>query len=165
MDDEIFEKFYNSSLRFLSYRPRSEKEVRDNLRKKVAKVVEVEDVEKAIDGIITRLKEHKFIDDKEFAQWFVRSRNLTRPKAARIIKMELKQKGINQEIMEKAMNDKGLMINDLESAKKLLSKKLDKYKGFEKREIYKKLGGFLARRGFDWDTIKKSIDETFEKVV
>lgn len=152
MEEVLFDKFFNGSLRFLSYRPRSEKEVRDNLVKKKAPV-------EIIETIIERLKEHKFIDDKEFASWFVEQRTAAKPKAARIIKMELKQKGISEEIID----DLPLVIDDLVNAKKLLDKKFARYKDLERDEIYKKLGSFLARRGFDWDTIKKAIDETFTK--
>ena len=152
MDEFLFDKFFNSSLRFLSYRSRSEKEVRDNLLKKKAP-------QEIIESVITKLKEHKFLNDKEFAEWFIKSRTASRPKAARIIKMELKKKGISQEIID----DLPSTIDDLDSAKKLIEKKFEKYKSLEKKEVYNKLGGFLARRGFDWDTIKKAIDEEITK--
>ncbi len=153
MGELYFDKFFNSSLKFLSYRPRSEKEVRDSLTKKKAST-------EIIEQIIDRLKEHKFLNDLEFAQWFVRSRNLVKPKAGRVIKMELKQKGIASEFLENLETG-----DELANAKKLLDKKLARYKNLDRDEIYKKLGSFLARRGFDWDTIKKAIDESFGKVV
>lgn len=156
MDD--FEKYLNKSLRFLSFRPRSEKEIRDNLLRKKAP-------HEVIERIVSSLKEHKFLNDDDFAKWFIDQRLRFRPKGMRIIKMELKQKGISQEIIDDAISklptdDEGSPINnDSESAKKLVEKRLPRYKDLEKREIYNKLGSFLARRGFDWDTIKKSIDE------
>ncbi|MEX2007262.1 MAG: regulatory protein RecX [Candidatus Levyibacteriota bacterium] len=147
MEIDSFEKYWNSSLKFLSYRPRSEKEVRDNLLKKKA-------TQEVIEAVIKRLKGHKFINDEEFASWFVRSRIGVKPKAARIIKMELKQKGISEETIDNLQ----FTIDDLENAKKLLEKKVERYKNLERNEIYNKLGSFLARRGFDWDTVKKAID-------
>lgn len=153
MDDFSFEKYWNSSLRFLSYRPRSEKEVRENLAKKKAPT----DI---IEKIILKLKDHNFINDLEFAEVFVKSRNQSRPKAARMIKMELRQKGISGEIIESLK-----MGDELENAKKLLDKKINKYKDLDRNEIYNKLGGFLARRGFDWEIVKKAIDEVFSKRV
>jgi len=152
MDELLFDKFFNGALRFLSYRPRSEKEVRENLIKKRAP-------QEIIETIITRLKDHKFLNDAEFAAWFIRSRNDSKPKAARVIEMELKQKGISGETIDNLP----LTIDDLENAKKLLEKKVERYKNLERDEIYKKLGGFLARKGFDWDTIKKAIDEEIAK--
>ncbi len=152
-----FEKYLNKSFHFLSFRPRSEKEVRDNLLKKKAST-------EVIERVITSLNEHKFLNDQEFARWFIEQRLRFNPKGIRIIKMELKQKGIDQEIIDEAItnlssDDGELLNNDLESAKKLVEKKLPKYRGLEKQIIYQKLGAFLARRGFGWDTIKKSIDD------
>ena len=86
----------------------------------------------------------------------------------RLIKIELKQKGIKEDIFNKLISDKGLMINDLESAKKLVKKKMEKYRnklGITRDEIYQKLGRFLASKGFNWDIIKKSIDEILAKGV
>ena len=62
-------------------------------------------------------------------------------------------------------DEDSLLQNDLESAKKLVEKKFSKYKNMEKQEIYQKLGAFLARRGFGWDTIKKSIDDSLSNKV
>lgn len=147
-----FEKFYNKALRFLSYRPRSEKEIRDNL---IKKKTPAEIVEK----IITRLKEQNFIDDEEFTKWWIEQRNTFKPRALKFIKIELKQKGISGEIIEKIIQD------DLESAKKLVQKKINKYKNLPKQEVYQKLGRILASKGFNWETIKRVIDELFNKGV
>lgn len=146
-----FEKFFAQSIKFLSYRPRSEKEVKEKLINKKAPP-------EIIEKVIAELKAHKFIDDKVFAEWFVGSRSNFRPKAKRIIKMELRQKGIVDNLIDE--QDFG---NDLETARKLISKKFEKYKLIDKKEIYNKLGSFLARRGYDWDTIKRAIDEQFSK--
>jgi regulatory protein len=146
-----FERFYNKALEFLSYRTRSEKEVRDKLK---TKQVEPQTIEE----IIAKLKEKKFIDDENFARMWIENRNRFKPRSLRLIKMELKQKGIEEEILNKMINDEGLMINDLESAKKLVEKRIGRLKGLPKQEIYQKLGRYLASKGFNWDTIKKAID-------
>jgi len=152
-----FEKYLNKTLLFLSYRPRSEKEVRENLLKKKAQLG-------IIERIIKSLKEQKFLDDKDFAKWFIEQRLRFRQKSLRIIKLELKQKGVAKELIEDAINnlsydnDGESINNDLESAIKLVEKRLPRYKSLKKPQIYQKMGAFLARRGFDWETIKKSID-------
>jgi regulatory protein len=152
---DIFEKFYNYSLRFLSYRQRSEKEVRDKL---IAKQVDPQIIEK----IILKLKEKRFINDEEFARMWVENRLRFKPRSARLIEMELKQKGISQEIINNIDLAKD---NDLTSAKKLVKKRIEKHKNSPKQEIYQKLGQYLASKGFNWDTIKKSIDEILDKGV
>ncbi|MCL4353865.1 RecX family transcriptional regulator [Patescibacteria group bacterium] len=145
MDD--FEKSYNRVLHFLSFRPRSEKEIKDYLNKKK---VEPSIVEK----VINNLKEHRFINDIEFASWWIDQRTRVKPRAWKIIQYELKQKGINEEIIQ---NSKLRTQNDLESAKILVQKKSLRYMNLPKQEAYQKLGRFLASKGFDWGVIKKAL--------
>src|SRR3989344_6757140 len=96
----IFERYYNLSLRFLSYRPRSEKEIIDYLKKKSSSVKTSEGQEKLIESIIKKLKEYKFIDDVEFAKFWIEQRTKFKHKPIRVIEYELKQKGINKEIID-----------------------------------------------------------------
>jgi len=153
------DKFYNFALHYLSYRTRSEKEVRDKLR---TKNVEPEIIEK----IIAKLKEKRFINDEEFARQWIENRSRFKPRSLRLVKLELKQKGISDEIIEGIIsNDEFLISNDLEQAKKLVEKRIGRMKGLAKQEIYQKLGRYLASKGFNWDTIKKSIDDMLGKRV
>lgn len=148
-----FEGFYNKALKFLSYRPRSEKEVRDNLLKKKAS-------SSIVDLVIKKLKEQKFLNDKEFTKWWIEQRTLVKPTGKRLIKIELKRKGIDKELIDEILeNVEDLVHNELELARNLVQRKINKYKGLDRQKIYQRLGGFLSRRGFDYDTIKKSIDE------
>jgi regulatory protein len=155
---DVFERFYNYSLKFLSYRTRSEKEVRDRLKLKIKneklKITD-QNLTLLIDKIIEKLKRYNFINDIEFAKKWVENRKRFKPRSARLIGIELKQKGIDSEIIENLhLTDD----NDLESAKKLVEKRIERLKGLQKQEIYQKLGRYLASKGFNWDTIKKSID-------
>lgn len=150
MDD--FGKFYDKALRFLSYRPRSEKEVRDKLLK-------IKVPEELIDKIIKKLKDYKFLDDLEFAKMFARERSFLKHKPARVIKFELKQKGIAQDLIEEVLASSKEEEKDLEKAKEIIQKKIVRYKDLDSFKIKEKLSRFLASRGFDYDTIKKAIDE------
>ncbi len=151
MDD--FEKFYLIAVNFLSYRPRSEKEVNDKLLQKNAPL-------EIIEKIISKLKQQRFLNDEQFARDWVRSRTTYRLKSKWIIKMELQKKGIDPEIIEKTLSQKGdEEFSDNQQVKKLIEKRLSRYKGLPRDKLYQKLGGFLARRGFGWDIIRKSIDD------
>lgn len=153
-----FETYLTKALLFLKIRPRSEKEIKENLKKKRADDVTIE-------KILVVLREKKFVNDEEFAKWWVRQRVVFRPKSARVIRMELLKKGITKERIDTALTSEiedGGKLNDLEQAKKIVEKKIGTYKHLPKHELYQKLGGFLSRRGFDWDTIKRSIDAEFE---
>ncbi|MBI2028241.1 MAG: regulatory protein RecX [Candidatus Levybacteria bacterium] len=163
--EDNFEKFYNSALRFLSYRSRSEKEVRDRLYIKYQKL-NIKNLSLVIDKAIAKLKEKNFINDKEFTKWWIESRLRFKPRSFRLIKIELKQKGINSDLIDSLIHNSQSMIqSDLEQAKKLVEKRIERFKDLPKQEVYQKLGRFLASKGFDWDTIKKSIDEALGKVV
>lgn len=147
-----FEKFYLIAVNFLSYRPRSEKEIRDKLNSKNSP----QDI---TEKIINTLTQQKFLNDQEFARIWISNRTRINPKSKKLIKIELLQKGVSQEIIEKALAaDSEQPITDIDQAQKLVQKKLPRYKNLPKQEIYQKIGGFLARRGFDWTTIKKAID-------
>jgi regulatory protein len=152
------EKFYNYSLKFLSYRPRSEKEVRDKLK---TKQVDSPVIEK----IVLKLKEKKFVDDEEFAKGWIENRLRFKPRSLRLVSIELKQKGIAQELIDKLLDSAKNMSSDLDNAKKLVQKKIKKFEVLPRQEIYQKLERFLASKGFNWDTIKKSIDDTLDKGV
>ncbi|MCL4418832.1 RecX family transcriptional regulator [Patescibacteria group bacterium] len=143
-----FEKFYNKALKFLSYRPRSEQEVIKNLLRKKAP----EDI---IKKITAKLKEQKFLNDEEFVKWWVEQRRTFKPRSLRLIKIELKQKGISNELVEKVINDVGFTIDDLASAKKLVERKKEKWKNLPREQKFQKLSRFLASRGFSYDIIKE----------
>ncbi len=153
-----FEKFYKAAIRYLSFRTRSEKEMRDYLARKIndSRLTINEGV---VEKIVQSLKRDKFLNDEEFVRMWIRERTLIKPKAIRVIKMELKQKGISDEIIDSVMtNDEGLMINDLDLALKLAEKKLRTiHDQSEKFKVKEKLGRYLAGKGFDWDTIKAAL--------
>lgn len=148
---DLFEKYYTLAIRYLSRRPYSEKELRNYLTKKKVEPV-------VIEKIISLLKEHKFLDDVVFAKFFIESRKAFRKKSDRFIKMELRQKGISDEVLEKAQETIEQKKSDNDVAQELVERKFVKYKDLPRQEIYQKLGALLARRGFDWDTIKAAID-------
>lgn len=150
MDD--FEKFYKATLHFLSFRPRSEKEMRDYLVKKKCDDLTAQ-------RIIKSLIKSKFIDDEEFTRWWIEQRTLIKPKASRVIKFELKQKGISRELIdqffENEENEEG-SGSDFAKAMKLAEKKLRTiHDQSNKFKVKEKLGRYLASKGFDWDTVKE----------
>lgn len=158
-EDLDFDKYYNYSLRFLSYRPRSEKELKDKLK---IKKVEFSIIER----IILKLKEHNFLNDEEFTKWWIDQRTTFRPRSLRLIKIELKQKGILNDVIDNIIQNSEYKIkNEKEKAYKLIEKKMERLKDLPRQEVYQKAGSFLARRGFDMDTIHSVIDEFYKKRV
>lgn len=154
--DDHSQKYLALLYRYLTIRNRSEKEVRDYLIKKQAEP-------QVIETLIALLYEQKFLNDETFARMWIKSRASFKPRGKRMLFMELKQKGIAKELIEKVLDEENEEIPDeLTQAKSLIKKRVDKLKDAPRQEVYNKVGAFLARRGFSWDIIKKAIDESMK---
>lgn|SRR3989344_7397125 len=146
-ESEVFDKYYNLALRFLSYRPRSEREVFDYLKQK-SKKTKGKLSEQTIAQIMGRLTELNFIDDLGFAKWWIENRK----KGFRLLKLELLQKGISKETIEEASSTFDIVGKETELLKKLIDKK--------KNLPYEKMVAYLLRRGFDYEKIKKTLKDS-----
>lgn len=157
VDDLIFknefQKVLNKTFRLISRRPRSEKEIRDYLKRKKSPL-------RLIEEVIKKLKKLKQIDDSTFASWWVEQRSTFRPRGKFGLTMELRQKGVDKEIIKKVVEEK---VEELPLAKKLAQKKFKSYKNLPREERYQKMSAFLARRGFSWETIKKVVAKFLEE--
>lgn len=150
-----FEKLYNKVLHFLSFRPRSEKEIKDYISKKTKD-------EKHKNKIFIKLKTQGLVNDEEFADWWIDQRLSFKPRGKRLLKKELLEKGIDREIIDRKL----LAICNKELtnlAKKLVEKKIKLYGKLPPLKLKKKLFSFLGRRGFDWQQIDLVIDEFLQK--
>lgn len=157
MDDPIFERYYNLSLRYLSYRPRSEKEVHDYLKEKQKRAKGLTD--EFVFQIMAKLQEYKFIDDSQFVKFWVEQRTIYKNKPVRIIEYELKQKGISQDLINENLRRENAKESDLESAKKLAAKKMDFYRNLDSSKRREKVMNYLLRKGFSYDTVKKAMKD------
>lgn len=157
------ERLLNKALKFLSFRPRSEKEIREYLlRKGKLKDVHKSDAEKyqyekSVEKVINKLKRLSQINDKEFAKWWVEQREKFKPRGERLVKAELFQKGIDRDIIDEVI-EKGEESNEEELAKRAALKKANSYRRYDSNDFRNKMGQFLARRGFGWNVIKKVVD-------
>lgn len=143
------------ALNFLSYRQRSEKEVRDKLKiKKIS--------DDNIDNVINTLKELKYINDEQFAKLFLESKLIRKPQGKRLIQMKLAMKGINKEIIESVLNDLYDEDTELEKCKELLSKYIRKVKSTNEAEVKRKCYQYLLSRGFENELVKTTIMSYFD---
>lgn len=148
-----FQKLLNKVYRILSLRPRSEKEIKDYLIKKKA-------TEKISQKIIEKLKKLGQINDNAFTIWWIEQRSTFRPRGKFGLRMELRQKGVNKKIIDKAVEQ---LVDELPLARKVAQKKLKTYKSLAREDFYQKMSAFLARRGFSWSVIKQVVDEFLKK--
>lgn len=137
----------------LSYRQRSEKELRISMQRKG---YTDENIESAIDYC----KKHGYIDDLKFAQSFVNDKININKYGPERIKYDLILKGISRDII-----DEVLVVDrdeQLDMARRLTQKKISSYKNDNSRDIYRKLSGFLQRKGFTYDVISRVVREVLE---
>jgi len=132
---------------FLSYRLRSKWEMETYLKRKGHSPGIIEDT-------IKYLIDKKLVDDNEFANRWIENRLLLKPTSINILKLELKQKHINSEIINSALKDHE--IDELPIINQLIEKKRQQ----SKYQDNIKLMQFLARRGFSYDLIKRALNNT-----
>jgi len=162
---KALEYFYQQAIRFLSYRARSEKEIRDFLTKKSKnKFLQLTSLssKEYIENIIQRLKKENLINDNEFADTWIEQRLNFNPKGKNVLRLELLQKGIDGQLVEEKINTISSQ-NFEKAAKEILRRKIKLYSHFKKRELKDKLIKHLLRRGFDYQSIKVLVDEFLEK--
>jgi regulatory protein len=144
-DSNSLQDCLDAAYRYLSYRPRSEGEIRQWLRKRgFANEV----AEKAI----AKLKEQNLSDDFAFAQFWTENRLSFRPKSKRLIKKELRDKKVAAEIIEQVTKD----IDDEEIAYKLGASRMPTLGRLDYPDFYRRLSTYLAYRGFGYEVIKRT---------
>lgn len=141
------------ALNFLSYRARSEKEVRQNLTKHGYD-------EPVIDEIIERLKRGGLLNDADFAEQWVDNRSEFRPRGRQVLRLELRQKGIPDEIISSTLEP----LDETELAFRAAQKKARRYRELEYPDFRKKMSGFLARRGFHYGIISEVVPKIWEEI-
>ncbi|MDN5276292.1 MAG: regulatory protein [Clostridiales bacterium] len=140
---------YQRALRYLGFRPRTQKEVEEYLKRKGFD-------RGAIEKAIEKLKGYGFIDDRAFASSWVNSRLRNNPKGRAAMARELRQKGVDAEIIDEVMES---VPREQEEAvaNRLAQKYYERYREVDERERVYKTAQALARRGFDWELIQRII--------
>lgn len=140
----------NYALNLLSYRWRSECEIRNSMNTKGYS-------QDTIDNTIKFLKEQELIDDRRFAESFIKDKINFRDWGSYRLKQELFSKGVSKNIVDEVIEK--YCDDEFERAMNLASKKIKSYKNDDKNAIYRKLGGYLQRKGYSYDVISKVLKE------
>jgi regulatory protein len=138
---------------FLSYRARSESEIRKNLRKH-------EIPEAVVEQTLERLRQDGLANDNQFASAWVENRTAFRPRSRRLMAMELRQKGLDDEAIQSAI----ATVDDEASAYEAAQKKAARWKDLEWNDFRKKLSEFLARRGFSYSVVSPVVTRTWNEM-
>lgn len=153
-------KLYARALEYCLSRPHSIKEVRDYLQRKTReqryksrKTGEIKikpGVSQSIaERVLEKLQEKNYVNDEQFAKWWVENRNQVKGASLRKLRSELASKGVQSSIIDEQLQlvDR----NDTSELQKVLAKKRNKY------DDPQKLMQYLARQGFSYDDIKEAL--------
>lgn len=149
----IYIQAQEKALRFIGYKMRTEKEVRQ-------KLVENDFTQEIIEEVIFFLCKYKYINDREYAQKYIKERLRLSPRGAYALRMELLQRGISDEICQEALEL--TEFSETEDAVRWLERKTKgQWPPDEKKK--KQLYGFLQRKGYSYGVIKEAFTEMDEE--
>lgn len=147
-------KANNYAINLLSYRARSEMEIKEKMKSK-----EYESY--IIDNTINYLKQNKYLDDKAFAISFTKDKKNFKKIGEQRIKQELFYKGIDKDTINDVLDELIDKDEEYKTALELALKKIKtSYKNDDKNALYRKLGGFLQRKGYSYEVVSRVLKET-----
>jgi len=152
-NEDARERALQQAMLFLSYRARSEKEIRQNLLKH-------EIPEAVIEQTLERLRQSGLVNDNQFARVWVENRNTFHPRSRRALTMELRQKGLDDETVQAAVSD----VDENALAYESANKRAGRFKDLERGGFRKKLSEYLARRGFPYSVIAPIVTQVWNEM-
>lgn len=129
------------ALDLISRRPRSRWELEDYLKRKKYD-------ENEIAVVLQTLNTKGYINDQDFARRWVENRRLLKPISQRKLRLELKQKRINDDVIKEVVD------SDKTDEKQVLKELIDKKRTQTRYQDKQKLIAYLARQGFSYGDIK-----------
>lgn len=150
-----YDRAWNYGLFFLKFRPRSVKEMGDRLTRK-------EFSAETVRAVLERLQSLKFLDDRQFARGVAQGR-FREGRGAYYIQRELFKKGIAKDLAQETLRDvESELPSAEERAWEMLERKAKNLGDLTREAAYRRLGGYLARRGFGLDTVKDVLNRYFK---
>lgn len=151
-ESDCLQDSLNSAYRYLSYRPRSEAEIRHWLRQRGF-------AHHVIEEALAKLKEQNLIDDIGFARFWKDNRVTLRPRSKKLLARELKEKKVATDIVEQVTSD----IDDEATAYSLGSARMPALAHLDYPGFYRRLSSYLAYRGFDYEVIRHTATKLWQE--
>jgi regulatory protein len=148
------ERAHQVAVNFISYRPRSSKEIADKLvRKGFSHELALE--------VIDQLKELDLLNDLQFARMFVRDKLLGKPMGKAMLRRKLLEKGIAFQLSERVLREYVTEENEQAAAKSLAIRKMkmsrSKFASLDPLVRQKRLIDYLLNRGFSQELAYKTV--------
>jgi regulatory protein len=150
--DEI-EVAYQRALKYLSYKPRTGTEV-------INKLISLNYSNETIENVYSKLVEKNYINDHQFAEIWVENRNTFRPRSHKMLSWELRNKKVNESIITTVLAE---VDPDEELAKSAAGKYVHRLEKCEHDIFFRRLTGFLSRRGFSYSIISPIAHQLWEE--
>jgi len=142
---------FNRAVRFLSYRPRSRAEVERYLRDKAT-------APEVVPTVVARLEQAGYLDDEEFARFWVEDRERFRPRSQHALRYELRQKGVSDAIISQTLEGS----DDEAAAWQAIQGRLPRWAHLPQEQFLQKAASFLGRRGFGYGTISRTVQRAWQ---
>lgn len=143
----------NHAAGFLSYRPRSQAEVRQNLTEKGF-------APEVIEAAIARLETLGYVDDHAFTRFWIENRSSFKPISQRALRYELQQKGVSSAIINEMITE----VDETAAAYSAAQTRLRRLRGSQQKDFRLKLREFLMRRGFSGSISSEVIAQLIEEL-
>lgn len=150
-------KAYELALNYLSYQQRTEKELSDYLVKKDLP-------ETTIAPVMARLIDEKLLDDEHYAHSYVRTMKRTSDKGPTVIRRQLKQRGVKDELIDNALAEDYQPDDQLERLYELVKKLKRQYQKLTPKIQRQKVQQRLVEKGFSFDLVGQALAETSFKM-
>ena len=151
IEQEEFRKALSSAYAILARRARSVAEVQEKLLNFGYHALVVEKV-------VEKLKVDNYLDDRQFAQSFSRSRLASKPMGKMLLLQEIRKRQVPQTMAETVVEEIYSLNPEQELAEKALLKKEKSYQGVDPEVSRQKKIRFLKNRGFSWETIRNVLN-------
>lgn len=132
--------------RLLAVRLRSRRELEDRLHRRGISA----DI---LASVIADLERHGFIDDRRFAEAWVRTRRALLPSGRIRLQYELARKGVARDAVTQVLGGGG--GDEAELALAVAQGRMRRYRGLQPEVVYRRLGGMLQRRGFSSGVVSR----------
>jgi regulatory protein len=129
-----------AALRYLSYRSRSEAELRQHLTRRGY-------APGAVDSTTAKLRSLNYLNDETFAREWALARAQSRRFGPKKIEQELRSKGLAPALVREALRQTFDQIDEHEQARRLLSKRF-KVIDIKDAKTVRRAAAFLERRGY-----------------
>jgi len=148
------ERAREACLRLLGYRPRSRRELAERLERKGF-------AQPAIAAAVAELESSGLVNDDEFARAWVQERLANRPRGSLVVRRELRRKGVEERIIQRALEEHMGEERELEAALRVAARYAPR-PGDDEAACLKRLAGALKRRGFTFDVIEAALARPFD---